>query len=395
MSISADIWYPGTEINPSATIILFKESDELDFQRIFQDNPQKPIAYSLSPAGEAWRFIINAYIGAKLYPRTPWCPKLFPSNNTLERGIFYNATKISLGLRDINSQLVIEACDELDSILNYIKTINELYIPVNTSRLIIFLRDLASECIKKLESSSPIFHNSHCEKRKSWWTAQIPLSQDFAKIRRQMKSTFGGAIPKNLIKLDTQLAALENKLQKLQASPPGLKTISKSIMEASAYCSAIAERHFKRNNTNGAILLLHRSVDLLLFYICAKFNIIDFTKYGGRYKLTYAPQNSDLIHLLSSLDILTSHSLISPESGRQSDFEDLNKWRNMLMETHYMTSPQDESIWSLFQRIRMHSEKLGEADWRSTRDLYLNGIEISSVEILDPDDIIPNTIKIF
>jgi hypothetical protein len=255
-------------------------------------------------------------------------------------------------------------------------------------KLIEFFRELWRECLAQFEYSSPSEHPTPIDSRKSWWSAQVSLSMAFGRMRRRLHTDFGG-VPPNLLPLDKWLSEIELRLRRIQASPPQPPQIRNSLVEASAYCSALGERYRRRLQWGRALLLLHRSADLLLLEQCVRVGAIDFTVSGGRYHPRLLPANTaNRIHLATSLDILEGNSLLAPSPDRATDLGELNNWRNLLVETHYLSSPAQDTVEDVFKRVRVQLELIGGSAWTEARDAYVRGLELSPRSILDPEGVL-------
>lgn len=383
MSISVEIWQPGAQVNPSSTTLFFRAPDEIAL-RAALGAVSKPRLISLTPNGELRKDFVAAFLGAGSDPLTPHCPRLFPIHNIPAREIFASAVRLSLALRELDTGGVIAACDDLDAATAHLQNASPGSVPVALPRVVSFLRILAEEALHHLEFSSPLVHNSTGDSRKSWWTVSIPYAATLAALRRRLIAEFGGATPPGLAAVDTWLSTTESRLKRLMASPLTSATRQSAILEASAYCGAIAERYLRTNQLGRAILMLHRSADLLLLYRCALIGAIQFTLAGGKYAPSLISANEkNMISIRLSLDILAAH--LSSPSTRSADLDALNDWRNLLMETHYMTAPAEQAVLNVFFSVRPHLESLGGSDWITARNHYLLGIELAPTDLLDAD----------
>jgi len=143
---------------------------------------------------------------------------------------------------------------------------------------------------------------------------------------RAISGRFGlGSVPSGLIELSTWLNETCDRLKRLTATR--LTTRDDAMLEASAYCSAMAERYLLRGNCGLAVLLLHRSADLLLLRTCAMSNVIDFTSAGGKYKQGISRSGDRRIHLVASVDIANTFNFLSPSQARTDALGRLNEWR--------------------------------------------------------------------
>lgn len=382
MAISAEIWTPGTTIDPTISTLFFRNGDEALLRTALESSGVLPCTYSLTPNGANRRILIAAYIGARLSPQSSHSPRNFPEHHSTSREIFASSVNISLGLRDHNSELVILGCDCLRSAITRLTDHDPLSVPPSFLRVVDFIQAFAIDCLQPLEYSSPLVHPNNTNQYRNWWSNQASQLQNIVRMRQRLVSDFG-AIPGGFTAFNAWLVSMETRLKQMHASPPTPNNKIRAILEASAYCAAIAERYLMRNQTGRSILLLHHSTDLLMLSLCAAHGTIDFTTYGAKYLALPPGATTKQITLMSSL--ATIGHLLSPSPTRNSDFEELNKWRNLLMEAHYMSTLDTTNALVLFRKFRLHFEALGGASWKAARDTYLGGVDIAPSDILDAD----------
>lgn len=300
---------------------------------------------------------------------------------------------ISDGMRNHNSEIITLNCDYLSRILKQVPSASAKNIPSSLLKVIDYLRYFAAECLRPIELSSPFSHRSNAETNKKWWTTQSSLIAAFRNARTRFNFDFGTNHPK-LNPILVWIDAIETRLKYLQAAPQTQSRMNLVFIEASAYCAAVAERNLMRAHNGQGILLLHRASDLLFIAVGAQNNAIDFSSYSGKYTPAFAPAypTKNTITLKNSLDVLSSQ--LSTNASRDVDFDELNKWRNLLMQTHYMSEIDTSNAILLFNKIRLHLEALGGAPWRAAQKQYLEGIEISAIDILDSDNILTKSIEI-
>ncbi len=393
MAISAEIWTPGTNVAPTISALLFRDGDEALLKTALDSSGALPLAYSVTPNGARRHILIAAYIGARLSPLSSHSPRIFPEHHSASREIFASSVDISLGLREHNSELVILGCDGLRAAISRLINLDPSYVPPSLPRVVDYLHAFATDCLQPLEYSSPLVHPSNAPHHRSWWSSQASQLQNIVRMRKRLLSEFG-TVPDGLRAIHTWLISIESRLKQMHAVPLNQDKRIRAILEASAYCVAIAERYLMRNHTGRSILLLHHSTDLLMLSLCAKHGAIDFTTHGGRYVTTLLPSGMvNKITLLTSM--ATIGHLLSPSSTRSADFEELNKWRNLLMEAHYMSSLDTSKALELFGKLRLHLEALGGTTWKTARDAYLGGIEIAPSDILDADRSLSTSIAPF
>jgi hypothetical protein len=385
MSISADLWTPGAPIAAATTTVLVRDIDVPEFRNAVASSGHTPYAFGIATNAVAWETLVAAYVRS-CNPLPPFNSSEFFAERPGSRELFVHAARLSTGLREQNAQQVIDASDDLEVVVQRLGSV-----PSGLPKVIAFFRSLGRECLAQFEYSSPLEHATGGDTRKSWWNTQVPLSMAFGRMRRNLQQEFG-AVPGNLAPVDAWLAKVEAGLRRIQASPPQHSTIKRSLVEASAYCCGLAERYLLRAQIGRAVLLLHRSADLLLVERCANFGAVEFTVPGGRYNQSMGPAGR--IHLMESLNLLEGMNLLAPSPNRNPDLNELNDWRNLLAETHYMTSPSEEPVLRLFKRVRLHLEALGGIDWIDARDTYVRGLEIPPSSILDPEGVLGTSVSL-
>lgn len=379
------LWSPGVEISESSLPIYCREKDkDLLLAEIKKKENCFRSVYAISPNGENLLDLIDAYQRAATLG--------FLSQNHIDetrsplpiREIFRCCSNISYGLREYNSDVVILSCNDLHSALCQIPSQHKNSIPAALWRVAEYLQYLASECLRPIEFGSPFIHNSNDKKHKDWWNTQASLVLAFGRAKKKFNVEFPSP-SSSLQPILGWLNSIESRLKKLQAIPQTTSGKQSALIEASAFCASIAERNLMRGYHAQSILLLHRAADLLLISLCAQYNAIDFAHWGGKYTPAFAPATgSNVFTLKNSLDVITPK--LSPHLTRRDDFEQLNSWRNLLMQTHYMTDLNCANALSIFNKVRPHLDALGGSQWRAAHKEYLDGIRLTPLEILDSEN---------
>jgi hypothetical protein len=120
--------------------------------------------------------------------------------------------------------------------------------------------------------------------------------------------------------------------------------------------------------------------------------MIDHSQYGGRYITSFVPTlGPNRVTLKNSFDAVKS--FLAPHAKRESDLLDLNNWRNLLMQSHYMTGLTDLTTRGVFGRIRPHLDALGGSRWKEAHEAYLNGIKLTLADLLDVDQSLSSTVQ--
>ena len=381
MSTRVDFWCRGEPIRSTATILLCKAEDQYLLAQALQESDYTPHAYSLSPNGESLLPFIAAY--------------LFVSHDIVEgkvggelkdferegRELLKCCEEISGSMRYHCPDKTVAACDSLLGHLQRYELTDANSVPVGMQGMVEYIRVLTLDCLAPLAFGSPFIHQGLLPKNKSWWSVPASAIQRVKNLRRRITTDFG-MVPFGLSSIDSWLEKVGIRLDRLHATPSTDQKKEAAIFEASSYCAALAERHLMQGQPGLAVLLLHRSVDLLLMSLCVKNGMIDFSAHGGKYKHAWRQSNgSGFISLRFSLDNLKRNLASHPT--READLNELNEWRNTLMQTHYMTELSEEKASELFKKTRFHLQLLGGSDWTRARDTYLSGVALTTMQILN------------
>lgn len=252
-------------------------------------------------------------------------------------------------------------------------------LPPEISLILELISEINSGLISWLENKSPFILSSPNNSNKAWWNLH-PKPRGIAQsISHKIKRLYASNIPDQLKNLNSWLLQLEKNINYFCVNNQLGWNTSSTIKHASAYCAGIAERQLLHGDHNLAIIFYHRSVDLLLYSICAEQGLIDFSRnWGfGAYKANkLAP-----VTLRNSLTELTNY--LNSSSTRENTFENLNSWRNQLIQTHYLTTADQTAIDSLAIKVRAELELISTNDWRKARDFFTSSPPISYSEIIN------------
>ena len=307
-------------------------------------------------------------------------PHLSNPRNQVAAAILPNCLELLVGLKRLDSKIIHRSCERT---LQKLSNINHTVVPPDFIRTIKFIEEFCCKCLKTLDSNSPYTHGTNEAKFRSWWVREPLIIRKLNEAKKNLKIEFEET-PPGLLKIQQWIDRLISRLSRLHATPATPANISKSILESSAYATAIAERQIIDGNPAHAILLMHRAADMMLFSICVKNNIITVTQYGGKYTSGYEPGNGvNTVTLMHSLSCLKN--TISDHHKYLAAFDELNKWRNLLMQTHYMSNLFEDNAMHLFKSIRAYLSYLGGPEWRTSLKTYLEGIDMHISEILDPN----------
>lgn len=380
----ARLWQSGDAVLSSEVPIFFRLADKAAATAAVIGSGYLPRAFAITPNGEAFLEFAWPYVEWKCRRDARALLSADYSGCALPvRELLTLYAEICQALNDHAAEALWVACDELRRLLAALPISAASTIPPKLAAACDALARFSVECLRPIETGPPFTHSGTAMTHRSWWGAQAGHVSVLQQFKRRLASDFS-SIPGGLSPMVAWVDVMEARVRKLHALPPSPLNKVLAIQEGSAFCAAMAERHLLRGQNGLAVLLLHRSADLLLFSLSAKHGAIDFTAYGGRYLPPFAPgKGSNRITLLNSLTAI--NSLLAANPKRKSDFEHLNDWRNLLMQAHYMTGLDDTRALDLFVKIRPHLESLSDADWKVSRKEYLEGPKVSLGDLIDID----------
>jgi len=390
--MQAKLWSPGDPVGSSEVPLFFRSTDESAALASIQASGYLPPAYSITPNGEALIEFVGPYVhwlkhrDIRAILQADYSTSASPVSKILD--LCY---RICCGFSDFAADQAISSCTDLASLLTVLPLSKSTLIPQKLKLANNLLLDFAVECLKPMEYGTPFVHLGTSEQHKSWWKSEPAHLNVLKRMKRRRSVDFTGH-PSALQPLDQWLDQVISQVDCMSARPPLPAQRRDAILEASAYCGAIAERHLMRCQYSQAILHLHRSLDLMLFAVCDSRNLIDHSQYGGKYFSSFAPTvGANRITLLNSFDALKNS--LAHNATRERDFLDLNDWRNLLIHTHYMSGLDDTKARELFGRIRPHLLALGGSQWQSAHDSYLRGVQLTIADLLDVDESLSSSVQ--
>jgi hypothetical protein len=390
--MQANFWHFGDSIASSETPVYFKVADQPAAIAAIKASGFLPPAYAVTPNGEDLVDFIGPYVHWLRYADLRAIASADYSASTVPvADVLGLCARICSGLADFAADQVIAACTDLSSLLAILPAPKRPLIPPKLGLASDFLLEFAVDCLKPMEYGTPFVHMGNSQQHKSWWQSRPSHASLLARCKAKYAIDFSG-IPSALRSIDRWIDLIISRLGRMHALPPLPAQRQSAILEASAYCAAIAERHLMRSHHGQAILHLHRSLDLLLFSICDQRNIIDHSHHGGRYIRGFAPTtNANRVTLTNSYNAV--NTFLAQDANRESDFLDLNNWRNLLMHTHYMTGLNDSTTRGIFGRIRPHVHSLGGSQWQEAHKAYLKGVQLTVADLLDVDQSLSSTVQ--
>lgn len=382
--MQAKLWTPGEAIVSSEVPVFFKFGDQSAAVAAIRASTVLPPAFAVTPNGERFIDFIGPYVHWLRYADIRALTTAdYSASSVPVADVVKLCAEICRGFTDHATDLVISACTELSSLLATLPASKQSLVPPKLALTSNFLLDFAVDCFRPLECGPPFIHHGTSEQHKSWWTVQAAHIPVLARIRKRLTTDFGST-PSGLLSLGNWIQRMDARLRRFHAAPVTPALRQQATREASAYCAALAERQLMRGHGGLAILLLHRATDLLMLSLCDSHGVLDFTVYGGKYARGYEPTTGgNKITLTNSLRAIGGS--LATHASRDTDFYDLNDWRNLLMQTHYMTGLDDAHARAIFAKIRPHLESLSGPDWRDARATYLEGILLTVKDIIDAD----------
>jgi hypothetical protein len=390
--MQANFWHLGESIASSETPVFFKVADQPAAIAAIQASGFLPPAYAVTPNGEDLVDFIGPYVHWLRYADLRAIASADYSASTVPVAeVLGLCARICNGLADFAADQVIAACTDLSSLLASLPAPKRPLIPPKLGLASDFLLEFAVDCLKPMEYGTPFVHMSTSQRNKSWWQTPPSHAAPLARLKARRTIDFSG-MPSALQSIDRWIDLINSRLGRMYALHSVPAQRQGAILEASAYCAAIAERHLMRCHHGQAILHLHRSLDLLLFSICDQRNIIDYSQHGGRYVTSFAPTfGSNRVTLINSFDAVKI--FLAHHVNRESAFVHLNDWRNLLMHTHYMTGLNDSTTRGVFGRIRPHLQALGGSQWQEAHEAYLKGVQLTVADLLDVGESLSSTVQ--
>lgn len=394
-----EVWNPASPL-PDTGYLYFRPEDEIVVKEAIAAIAAKdktfpiPLTVLVKPNGEKQLGLIHAHIIGSSRNDTSWIEKAefgaheYPTRRILELG-----AEIVSGLRDHSSERVGVAALALEYLISKIP--GSLRTSTHDALLAAagYLAELAFQCLAVLEHGSPFAHTVPTENNRSWWLQTPALISNLRSKKNDIPLKFGLTTTKALDAVDTWLTKMLVRLARLSQSTKIKR--NDALLEASAYCAALAERYLLRGNAALAILLLYRSADLCLLYVCSQHNgIVDWTHHGGKFDQRVVSGKDTRIALRNSIDVVESMKLLPPDPKRAATFILLNEWRNQLLHTHYLSDVDDSAARDVFRKVRPYLELIGDADWKLARDFYLRGVLFSVSDFLNIDGSLTETFEV-
>lgn len=391
-----EIWKPATPL-PVTGYLYFRSEDEIAVKAaIAKLNKTAPIPLTVSvkPNGEKQLGLIHAHIIGLNRNDTGWIEKTdfgayeYPTRRILELG-----AEIVSGLRDQSSERVGIAALALEYLISKIPSSSRTSTHNALFEAARYLAELAQQCLTLLEHGSPFIHTTEHDQNKSWWKGSPSLVLALRSKKNEIPIRFGAVTSNGVDALNIWLTKIHERLVRLSTQTAKIQ-LDDALLEASAYCAALAERYHLRNNSALALLLLHRSADLCLLRVCSQNKCIDWTFHGGQYDLRTVGGKDSRIALSRSVEVVDAMPLLLADPKRSAAFIELNRWRNLLIQTHCLSDIDEPVVRNIFRKVRPYLEFIGGADWKVARDSYLRGVQLGLSDLLNIDGSLTGTFEV-
>jgi hypothetical protein len=293
-----------------------------------------------------------------------------------------SARDVLVNVQDSNALGVAQAARALESAATILNA-NGGRCSSRTPLIAAFVSELAVQLLWPCEQATAFAHPDSQDARKAWWNALPTLHGTCSALIRQFDAAFPQPRSTGVAGIRKWLEDLHTQLQLMRQS---VGHTHKAIFEqAAAWFAAAADRHMMRLQIGWGMLFLHRAVEWLLLAKCHGAGFVEITAFGARYKEACVARDRTKPTFTESLSLLNNST--TSFHGLGQDFEDLNRWRNLMPYTHHMTVAEDEKGLDLYCRIRGKLEKFAGRDWEIATDVYRRPMPVDLGLLLDPDEI--------
>jgi len=253
------------------------------------------------------------------------------------------------------------------------------------------IKSMLEDVIRPFLWGSPIQMNwppSHAYKQ--WWNLNSSLSKSIKTINSDLKAIFGGKTPQVFMGLSMWLTHLADQFNnRLFVTGDA----SKATLEASALCYSLATIHYSQGRYSISTLLCHRAAELMFISMNADSGLIDFTKSGGEGELKSAVNGETRLSLLNCHDALVQASILTSNSLRRQELNDINITRNRLMLTHSLGSPTSSDTKSRLTQVHNILKAQGGTDWEKSVSNYKTKVPLRSIDFFEGFDAIAQGVR--
>jgi hypothetical protein len=366
-------WVPGS--NLTVPYLLYHQAQENSLRAALKTSGTTPLTYRLKPNGTQFSAVIWTYLCLRDNASRSWLIREIQSADASVYHLVRETQHLVMGLSSLDAENVLCSADRILA--------SKVPLPVDFKWTVELMRDMALELFPVFTYGSAYSFSSVVDGNRAWWRYPPKFDKLVSEFQRRLNRVWQLGIPKQIDPIEKWLAALRKRLQGFH-SPSTTAPVSRTdaVREASAYCGAMAEQQLLMGHRALALVMLHRTADLLFFSLCIDKNFIDFTvnSMGGGYASGTGLSNLD-VSLKTSIKLLDPY--LSPDSSRLAAFEELNKWRNQLIYAHYLSDVDDNELRRLFALCRPHLERLGGRQWVNARDALLSGPKVDAIDLMN------------
>ncbi|AXF12989.1 hypothetical protein [Paraburkholderia caledonica] len=345
--------------------LLYDAAQEDRLCTALKANSANPLTYKLKPNGTQFSAVIWAFLCFRDDASRSWFLREAESEEAAVYHLINETQNLAAALANIASENVLFSADRILAA--------KIALPNDFRWVVELIRDMAFELFPVLAYGSAYSFSHMAEHNRAWWRFPPKFDKSVAEFQRRFNRVWHQGVPTQIAPIENWLGALRRRLLGFH-SPSITAPVSRTdaVREASAYCGAMAEQQLLMGHRALALVTLHRAADLLFFSLCIDKSLIDFTaNFSGGWYASGIGASSPEVSLKTSAKLVDSY--LSPDPSRLPAFDELNKWRNQLIYTHYLSDVEDSELRRLFALCRPHLERLGGRQWIAARDALLSG----------------------
>ena len=386
------LWIPGNDMPWGEPV--FVRSGDLSSLRARPRHPggAYPLVVEVLPNGELRVALIDVLVAMDARPDTPGpaaelAAMLRPSpvSGAPPYTPFLRAARgVVEAARALDPHALVKFCDDA---AHWALALDPAARPPRILDVLNLLRFFAENLLHPLIHGGVLVHPDNSGKRERWWLEKASLLDNCRACRKEIVRVFTMDYPLELRALDHWLRELEAQIGKLHKAYGSNE--ADVLRQASALCIALSDRHFIEAQASMALLYLHRAADLLMQAKCVDHNLIAFGLRGATYKIGPA---TDKVGLLFSLDRLAI--TLSSMHGIEKPLIQLNAWRNLFVQAHYMTACEPGVARSLYKEIRAKLRPFATPDWETASKVFAEPIPVPAHALLDVDGSVRRTFRI-
>ena len=376
------IWAPGDIV--SANVVLYRFDDEdrflLDVKPHIGPNVK---TYKILPNGYPFLELIRIYFHLLEDPSNDWLDSIDHGADPRYVWLTRNFIRLKISLQSWDDR------GALSAIATLLK--NSALLHPDQTNFLEFCKSFLEKIFRQILWGSPIALDPTTSSvmARAWWAQPSALFQETDRQIKELKALFPPPVSRagqsNLL---NWLTILKNWLNsKLITGPPG-----PALLEASAMCHSLSRIHYSVGRYSLAVLLCHRSADLLLFSECATAGLVDFTANSGGGEYRHPLNNRRAITLIDSYETLVHYGHWISNTSRKARFDNLNRHRNHLLLTHYLGSLSAQVAKNLLHDTTNELDTIGGSTWKTARENIFQKIQIQERDFFEISDSLMNVV---